>query len=125
MNTNEAPRARDIFLFWEKWLRLPYNAFLVVACVVVAAWLAEPLHPVPLNRALAFYLITRAIAANILFIAGPFADLYVSVLLRRRHPAVTAVIFAGGALISLVFVWISLVWFWSWQYPDFSLWGVD
>ena len=123
MNADEAPRARDIFIFWEKWLRPSYNILLVLACVAAAALLATPGQPVPFNWSLAFHLISWAIAANILFTAGPFADFYVSVLLRRRVPAVTAIIFGAGALASLPVVLICLSRFWATQYGGDWLFG--
>jgi len=120
MPMQEAPRARDVFLLWEKWLRPSYNVLLALACIAVAALLATPEQPVPLNGASAFHLISRAVIANILFTAGPLADLYLSVLFRKRSPVVTGVIFAVGALASLAIVPISLDWFWSTQYPGGS-----
>lgn len=124
MNTDDAPRARDVFLFWEKWLRPSYNALLVVVCLIFARYVAAFQPPMPPDRIL-FHLITQAVAANILFTAGPFADFYVSVLLRKRHPAVTAVIFGAGALVSVVIAWLSLSLFWWAQEPDFRLGGID
>lgn len=121
METVDTPRPRDIFLFWERWLRPSYNALLALACIAVVALLAAPGQPVPLNGAFAFHLISRALIANILFTAGPLADFYLSVLFRRRIPAVTGAILAAGTLASLVIVPFSLDSFWSTQYPGGGL----
>ncbi len=123
MNADDTPRARDVFLFWEKWLRPSYNILLVLACLGSVALLAGPGQPVPFNRSLVFHLVSYAIAANVLFTAGPFADFYISVLLRRRVPAITAIIFSAGALVSLPLVFISVSWFWATQYGGGWLFG--
>ena len=122
MNANEAPQPRPIFLFWEKWLRPSYNALLLLASIVAAAYIASPEHPVPCNATFALFLIAAAVAANILFIAGPFADFYVAVLLRRRAPVATGIIFGGGILISFPLVLYALVIFWATYYPHMFGW---
>jgi hypothetical protein len=109
--------ARGIFLNWEKRLRPAYNVVLAgVACLVILSF-TNMGYPVPRNGRTVFHFISRAIAANLLFTAGPLADYYVSVLLGRRSFLVTGVLFTLGTLFSVVLVPISVSWFWSTQYP--------
>ncbi len=109
--------ARSIFLSWEKWLRPAYNLILAgVACLVILSF-TNMGYPVPRNGRTVFHFLSRAIAANLLFTAGPLADYYISVLLGRRSVLVTAIIFTPGTLFSMLVVPISVTWFWSTQYP--------
>ena len=110
--------ARSIFLSWEKWLRPAYNLILAgVACLVILSF-TNMGYPVPRNGRTVYHFISRAIAANLLFTAGPLADYYISVLLGRRSVLVTGILFTLGTLFSMLVVPISVSWFWSTQYPE-------
>jgi hypothetical protein len=109
--------ARSIFLRWEKWLRPAYNLILAGVASLVILILTIKGYPVPRNGRTVFYFISRAIAANFLFTAGPLADYYISVLLGRRSVLITGILFTLGILFSVLIVPISLSWFWSAQYP--------
>ncbi len=74
-------------------------------------------QPVPRNGRTVLHFISRAIAANLLFTAGPLADYYISVLLGRRSVLVTGILSTLGTLFTLLVVPISVSWFWSTQYP--------
>lgn len=109
--------ARSIFLNWEKWLRPAYNVILTgVTCLVILR-LTKMGYPVPRNGRTLFHFVSRAIAANILFTAGPLADYFISVLLGRRSALVNSVLFTLGTLFSMPVVSISVFWFWSTEYP--------
>jgi hypothetical protein len=109
--------ARSIFLNWEKWLRPAYNLIVAgVACSVILSF-TNMGYPVPRNGRTVFHFISRAIAANLLFTAGPLADYYISVLLGRRYLLVTGILFALVTFFSMLVVPISVSWFWSTQYP--------
>jgi hypothetical protein len=69
------------------------------------------------NGRILYYFVSRAIAANLLFTAGPLANYYISVLLGRRFGLVTSIVFTLGTLFSALIVPISVFWFWSTQYP--------
>jgi hypothetical protein len=117
-STEPKVTARSIFSRWEKWLRPAYNLILAgVACLVVLNF-ANMGYPVPRNGRTVFHFISRAIAANLLFTAGPLADYYISVLLGRRSVLITGVIFTLGTVFSVLVVPISVSWFWSTQYPE-------
>jgi hypothetical protein len=112
--------ARSIFLNWENWLRPAYNLILAaVACLVILSF-TNMGYPVPRNGRAVFHFISRAIAANLLFTAGPLADYYISVLLGRRSVLVAGILFTLGTLFSMLVVPISVSWFWSTQYPGFN-----
>jgi hypothetical protein len=116
-STEPKVTARSIFLSWEKWLRPAYNLILAgVACLVILSFTYMG-YPVPRNGRTVFHFISRAIAANLLFTAGPLADYYISLLLGRRSVLVTGILFTLGTLFSMVVVPISVSWFWSNQYP--------
>jgi hypothetical protein len=66
--------ARDIFLAWEKRLRPAYNLLLAgIAALVVMRYSAMG-YPVPRNGRTIYHFVSRAIAANLFFTAGPLAD---------------------------------------------------
>jgi hypothetical protein len=75
-------------------------------------------YPVPRNGRTAYHFISRAIAANLLFTAGPLAHYDISVLLGRRSVLVAGVLFTLGTLFSMLLVPISVSGFWSTQYPE-------
>ena len=109
--------ARSIFLSWEKWLRPAYNLILAgVACLVILSF-TNMGYPVPRNGRTVFHFISRAIAANLLFTAGPLADYYISVLLGRRSVLVTGILFTLGTLFSMLVVPISVSWLWFYAVP--------
>lgn len=117
-STEPKVTARSIFLSWEKWLRPAYNLILAgVACLVILSF-TNMGYPVPRNGRTVYHFISRAIAANLLFTAGPLADYYISVLLGRRSVLVTGILFTLGTLFSMLVVPISVSWFWSTQYPE-------
>lgn len=112
--------ARGIFLTWEKWLRPAYNLILAgIAGLVILSFTSRG-YPVPGNSRTVFHFVSRAVAANLLFTAGPLADYYLSVLLNRRNPLVTGTLFALGTMFSALIVPISVSWFWSTQYPGLA-----
>jgi hypothetical protein len=115
-STGPKVTARSTFLRWEKWLRPAYNLILAgVACLVILSFMNMG-YPVPRNGRTVFYFISRAIAANLLFTAGPLADYYISVLLGRRAVLLTGILFTLGTLFSMLVVPVSVSWFWSTQY---------
>ena len=76
-------------------------------------------YPAPGLGRTVFHVASRAIAANLLFTAGPFADYYLSVLLGRRSVVATGVPFALGGLFSLLLVPLSLSrLFWEAQFDS-------
>lgn len=121
MSDGAAPDARSVFLTWEKWLRPSYNLILAGFAVVVVMSLSARGYPVPRSGRTICHFASRAIAANLLFTAGPLADYYITVLIRRRSALVTGVIFALGTLLSLMIVPISISWYWATQYPGLGI----
>lgn len=118
-NVTELPvTARDIFLRWEKWLRPAYNLILAGAACLVILHFASMGYPIPRSGRTVFHFVSRAIAANLLFTAGPVADYYLSVLIGRRSALVAGVLFTLGTLFSMPIVLISVSWYWSTQYPE-------
>jgi hypothetical protein len=109
--------ARDIFLVWETRLRPAYNLVLAGVAVSVVMLFVRMGYPVPRNGRTVFHFLSRAIAANVLFTAGPLADYYISMLCGRRSPFVTGSFFTLGTLFSVLIVPISVSWFWATQYP--------
>ena len=110
--------ARNVFLTWEKWLRPAYNLVLAAIAGMVILSFTRMGYPVPRNGRAVFHFVSRALAANLLFTAGPLADYYISVLFGRRFIFVTSLLFALGMMFSALIVPISVSWFWSTQYPD-------
>jgi hypothetical protein len=93
-----ATHVRPIFLRWEK-LRLPYNAVLLAAALVL---FGEPRQLVRDPWILVVFAF-GAVAANVLYLLGPVAESYLH-WLGLRGLGVTAVIFAVGCLVSLPLV---------------------
>jgi hypothetical protein len=120
VTVSELPKvvARDVFLSWERWLRPAYNVVLAGITVLVVLSFVRMGYPVPRNHRTVFHFVSRAIAANVLFTAGPFVDYYISVLFGRRTVFVRAVLFTLGTMLSALIVPISVSWFWSTQYPE-------
>ncbi|WP_165248287.1 hypothetical protein [Paludisphaera soli] len=109
--------ARDVFLTWEKWLRPAFNVILAGVAGLVLLNFSATSHPLPMNVRTYFHFASWAVAANLLFTAGPLADLYLAVLLGRRSVVATGVLFTFGTLLSMMLVPISLNWLWAMEHP--------
>jgi hypothetical protein len=108
---------RNILITWERWLRPAYNIVLAAVSVLVILNFLRSEYPVPPIGSALFHFGTRAVLANILFTAGPVADCYLTLLFGRRLSIVTGIIFAAGLLFSVLFVPISISWFWTVRFP--------
>lgn len=92
--------ARNIFVQWEK-LRPLYLAALSGFCV----WMVGPSRLTSDN--VIGVLITGAIAANILYFAGPMVEAYVA-WLGYRPKWLRWLLFVGGTLLSAFLAFVSL-----------------
>lgn len=91
--TSGAPSgARAVFLAWER-LRLAYNAALLA--VVTTGVLVLLPRELIVDRATWLVLAKGAIAANLLYFAGPLVEAYVD-WLGFRHVALRTSMFAAG-----------------------------
>jgi hypothetical protein len=90
-----------LLALWE-WLRLVYNG--VLALEVLALWGPSGSS---WDRGGWRFLIGRALAANVLYCAGPVANAYAH-WIGLRHRAVTALIFLAGLCLAMLITLISL-----------------
>ncbi|MCW1884904.1 hypothetical protein OKA04_09210 [Luteolibacter flavescens] len=101
---DQRPALREIVVAWEK-LRIWYNAILLVpGLAVVAMWTGQ--YGMPLLFGLVSAVVI-AIGANICFLLGPAAELYLRAIFRQGRPLGRgrALLFWAGVVVSLgVFV---------------------
>ncbi len=97
---DQRPALREIVLAWEK-LRLLYNALLAVPGILILNEMVGQLG-MPLASAIPSAAVV-AVSANLCFLFGPAAELYLRGLFRQGQPLGRGrwLIFGSGTLLSL------------------------
>ena len=95
---------REIFAKWER-LRVVYN--LILLATTLGLMFMDDLVGRVIDPLFFLYLLTRCVAANVLFMAGPGVESYAS-WLGLRHRATRPVLFALGVLLSLPLTIVSI-----------------
>ncbi|WP_035611543.1 hypothetical protein [Haloferula sp. BvORR071] len=105
---DQKPALREIVIAWER-LRLLYNALLAIPGILVIVAAVSETNTTLIGAIISGTLV--AVGANLCFMLGPLAELYLRGIFRKGEPLGRGrwLIFGSGTLLSLFLVILTFV----------------